>query len=370
MIRSEAAILIVDDNEDNQYTLTRRLRRQGYDNLVTAMNGREALDLVARQAFDLVLLDVMMPEMNGYEVLERLKSDDALRHVPVIMISALTELDSVVRCIELGAEDYLPKPFNDVLLRARLEASLERKRLHDREAQHLAEIDRQRVRADVLLHAILPAPAVRELKTNDRILPRRYDDVAVLFGDLVGFTSYCERNPPDEVVACLDRLVAEFEEIAVRYHLEKIKTMGDAFMATANLLEPHGDPVMASIRCAFDMTEAARRNPGCWQLRVGIHIGPVVAGVIGRTKFNFDLWGDTVNVAARLSQFGSEGAVYLTSDAWRRVRGRCPGDCLGSVPLKGKGEFEVYLCRPPDDEAGGAGLASFWSARRHRDGRA
>jgi adenylate cyclase len=349
MTRSEAAILVVDDNEDNRYTLTRRLRRQGYENVATATNGREGLDLIGSRQFDLILLDIMMPEMNGYEVLERLKSDDALRHVPVIMISALTELDSVVRCIELGAEDYLPKPFNNVLLKARIGASLERKRLHDREAQHLAEIDRQRARADELLHAILPAAAVRELRTNDRVSARRYDDVAVLFGDLVGFTSYCERNPPDEVVARLDRLVAEFEEIAARHRLEKIKTMGDAFMATGNLLEPHADPVMASIRGAFDMAEAARSNAGRWQLRVGIHIGPVVAGVIGRTKFNFDLWGDTVNVAARLSQFGSEGAVYLTEDAWRRVEGRCPGESLGSVPLKGKGELEVYLCQPPDE---------------------
>ena len=343
-----ARILVVDDNEDNRYTLKRRLRREGYENVAIATNGREALELIASQRFDLVLLDVMMPQMNGYEVLERLKSDDVLRHVPVIMVSALTELDSVVRCIELGAEDYLPKPFNGVLLKARIGASLERKRLHDREALHLAEIDRQRVRADELLHAILPALAVRELRTNNRISPRRYDDVAVLFGDLVGFTTYCERNPADEVVARLDRLVAEFEEIAAHYRLEKIKTMGDAFMATANLLEPHTDPVMASVRCAFDMAEAARRSPGRWHLRVGIHIGPVVAGVIGRTKFNFDLWGDTVNVAARLSQFGSEGAVYLTRDAWQRVGVRCPGDSLGSVPLKGKGEIEVYACGPPD----------------------
>jgi adenylate cyclase len=348
MTHSEPAILVVDDDENNRYTLTQRLRRQGYENVTVATNGRDALDSIGKQPFDLILLDIMMPEMNGYEVLERLKRDDKLRHIPVIMISALTELDSVVRCIELGAEDYLPKPFNNVLLGARIGASLERKRLHDREAQHLAEIDRQRVRADELLHAILPAAAVRELRNKDRVSAKRYDDVTVLFGDLVGFTSYCERNPPDQVVACLDRLVAEFEEIAARHRLEKIKTMGDAFMATGNLLEPHPDPVMASIGCAFDMAEAAHRNAGNWQLRIGIHIGPVVAGVIGRTKFNFDIWGDTVNVAARLSQFGSEGAVYLTGDAWQRVKDRCAGDCLGPVPLKGKGELEVYLCRPPD----------------------
>ena len=128
-----ARILVVDDNEDNRYTLKRRLHREGYENVAIATNGREALELIASQRFDLVLLDVMMPQMNGDEVLERLKSDDMLRHVPVIMVSALTELDSIVRCIELGAEDYLPKPVNPVLLKARLGASLEKKRLRDQQ---------------------------------------------------------------------------------------------------------------------------------------------------------------------------------------------------------------------------------------------
>jgi DNA-binding response OmpR family regulator len=118
------ALLVVDDNEDNRYTLTRRLTREGYTNLITATNGREALDLLQSKPFDLMLLDIMMPDMNGYEVLERMKEGAELRNVPVIMISALSEIESVIRCIELGAEDYLPKPFNPTLLRARVGASL------------------------------------------------------------------------------------------------------------------------------------------------------------------------------------------------------------------------------------------------------
>src|SRR5690606_12423796 len=179
----DAAILVVDDNADNRYTLCRRLRREGYSDLEEATNGREALERVAARPFDLVLLDIMMPELDGFQVLERLKAHETWRHIPVIMISALSEFESVVRCIEMGAEDYLQKPFNSVLLRARVSASLERKRLHDRELAHLAEIDRQRQRADRLLHAILPGPAVAELKANDRIAPRRFDQVAVLFAD-------------------------------------------------------------------------------------------------------------------------------------------------------------------------------------------
>ena len=339
-----AAILVVDDNDDNRYTLTRRLRRQGYNDLTEAASGREALEQVAGRPFDLVLLDVMMPEMNGYEVLEHLKADEKLRHIPVIMISALSELDSVVRCIELGAEDYLPKPFNAVLLNARIGASLERKRLHDRERAHLAEIDRQRRRADELLHAMLPMPAVDELKASDRVEPRRFDDVAVLFADVVGFTRYCDRNEPELVVANLDHLASTFEVITSTHGLEKIKTVGDAFMATANLLDPHADPVMASLRAAFALAQAAGSTPAGWQVRSGIHIGPVVAGVVGSRKFSFDLWGDTVNLAHRLSSLGDVPAIHLSATAWARVAGRANGNSLGDIDVKGKGNVEVVRC--------------------------
>jgi len=141
MSAAQSALLVVDDNEDNRYTLTRRLQREGYTNLTTANDGQQALDLLQSRSFDLVLLDVMMPGLNGYEVLQRIHSDSRLRHVPVIMISALDEIDSVIRCIELGAEDYLSKPFNPTLLRARVSASLEKKRLRDEVVDVLSQIE-------------------------------------------------------------------------------------------------------------------------------------------------------------------------------------------------------------------------------------
>ena len=146
--RLDAALLVVDDIDDNRFALTRRLAREGYKNLTTAADGQEALELLNSRPFDLVLLDIMMPKLNGYEVLERMKADGGLRHIPVIMISAIDELDSVIRCIELGAEDYLPKPFNPTLLRARVGASLERKRLHDQVMARTRELDRGTGAAD------------------------------------------------------------------------------------------------------------------------------------------------------------------------------------------------------------------------------
>jgi len=336
-----AAILLVDDNEDNRYTLSRRLEREGYRNLTAAVDGREALERLVADPFDLVLLDVMMPELDGIEVLARMKADPELRHIPVIMISAASELDRIVRCIELGAEDYLPKPFNRVLLRARVAACLDRKRLHDREAVHLAEIEAQRRRADELLHAILPAPAVGELKATRAVRPRRHEDVTVLVADVIGFTAFCESRAPEEVVANLDLLALAFEELAARHGLEKIKTVGDALMATAGLLVANRDPVMAALRCAAASVEAAQGLPAPWGLRVGVHVGPVVAGIVGRQKFSFDIWGDTVNVAARLAAHGASSGVHLSPAARERVRGRVRVSSLGLIPIKGKDKMKV-----------------------------
>ncbi len=156
MTDSSAALLVVDDNEDNRYTLTRRLNREGYNNLTTATNGREALERLTAQPFDLVLLDVMMPDMNGYEVLAHVKANASLRDVPIIMISALDETESVIRCIELGAEDYLNKPFNPTLLRARVGALLEKKRLRDEVRKNLARLEEEMDAARVLQISMLP----------------------------------------------------------------------------------------------------------------------------------------------------------------------------------------------------------------------
>ncbi len=344
---SGSAILVVDDDDNNRFTLVQRLNREGYENIAVARDGREALALLAKCPFDLVLLDVMMPELDGIGVLTEMKAHPALRHVPVVMISAVSDLERVVRCIELGADDYLPKPFNKVLLRARVRACLEKKHLRDQERTHLAQIEHQRGRLSELLHAILPSPAVAELEATGGVEPRRYPEVAVLFCDITGFTAYCDGHPPETVIRHLQHLVEAFEEVTARHGLEKIKTVGDAFLATGNLLLPHPDAIMAAISCAFDMIQAARLGPAGWELRCGLHIGGVVAGVVGRSKFSFDLWGDTVNVAARLVAVGDSGCVHLSEQAWSQVASRCDAEPLGGIPLRGKGVMSVFRCLRP-----------------------
>lgn len=347
MAERRPRILIVDDIDDNVFTLERRLKRFVEADIASAGNGRAALEALRAAPFDLVLLDVQMPEMDGMTALEQMKSDMALRSIPVIMVSAVDDLEIVIKCIKLGAEDYVQKPFNPDLLRARVEAALERKRLRDQEAGFLAQLRAEKTRVNDLLHSVLPRSVVSELTASGRLVPRRHDDVAVLFCDLVGFTEYCDRNAPEAVVGSLETLVETFEAIVERHGLEKIKTIGDAFMATAGLLRYVDNPSLAAAECGLAMAEAARAHAAGWQVRVGIHQGPVVAGVLGKKSFVFDLWGDTVNVAARAAAEAEPGAVVVTGAMWPALEGSCQGRSLGRIDLKGKGKTELvrYLGR-------------------------
>jgi len=215
----DPVVLIVDDNEDNRFTLSMRLESCGYSNVVTAENGREALGKMRAGPVDLVLLDIMMPELDGYGVLEGIRADTALRDIPVVVISALEDINSVVRCTELGATDYLTKPFNPVLLKARVDNCIEKARYKAQEAVHLARIQYEKRRGDELLSTMLPPSIARALKREGRLAPQRYEDVAVVFCDVVGFTAYSERHPPETVFAELESLVDRFEEISKRSRL-------------------------------------------------------------------------------------------------------------------------------------------------------
>jgi adenylate cyclase len=335
------SILVVDDDEGNRTMLSRRLQRLGFQT-TTADNGRSAVEKLKSERFDLMLLDIQMPEMNGYQVLECVKADPALRDIPIIVLSASDETEKVARCIEMGAEDYLPKPFDPVLLQARICASLEKKRLRDREVSYLRQIQEEKKRSDDLLHIILPHDVAHELKTTQAVKPRRLENVAVLFCDIVSFTAWCDKHAPHEVLTHLQSLVEAFEHISLECGLEKIKTIGDSFMATSGLLAPAANPALDCVRCGLAMIAKAKQLPPHWKVRVGVHAGPVMAGVVGRRKYQYDVWGDTVNTAARMEQAAPPGSICVTADTWQLVAAHCHGIRQGNVEIKGKGTLDLY----------------------------
>lgn len=343
-------ILIVDDNDKNRDMLGRHLKRLGYRSS-TAVNGREALDMLEHKYYDLVLLDIMMPGMNGYEVLEIIKSKEKWSNIPVIVVSAIQEVESAVRCIELGAEDYLTKPFNVVLLKARLQACLEKKTLLEQERLYRHQIEAEMHRANELLEVILPKNIVEELKDTNQVRPRRHEQVAVMICDIAGFTPYSESHPPEEVLDNLGKLTENFEEHTLTYGLEKINSIGDEFMAAGGLSGSRENPVLDCVKCGFDFILSAQALPAKWNLRIGINVGPVIAGVVGHRKFLFGLWGDTVNTAARMQTNGEIGAICVTHSAWEKLDDACEGESRGIVDVKGKGPMEMFRVNQVLDQA-------------------
>jgi class 3 adenylate cyclase len=341
---SAERILVVEDDDFYRAVLVQRLREEGYSDVIWARDGMQALHAVGTSAPDLILLDVELPDLNGIDILSRLKGDAESREIPVIVISGVEEIDSIVACIELGAEDYLSKPFNPVILRARIAASLEKRRLRLLEAERLAEIMEERRRSQELLHVIFPSAAAQELMRTGTVASRRHDTVAVLFCDIVGFTAYCESHDAETVVSRLQVLVERFEEIADSYGLEKIKTIGDSFMATAGMLRENTDPLNAAIGCGLEMAALAPQVADGWRVRVGIDCGALVSGVLGRQKYQFDVWGSVVNMASRVSECASPGAVALRRTVCGEVFSEFLLRPLGPRQLKGIGEVDLVEC--------------------------
>jgi class 3 adenylate cyclase len=343
-------VLVVDDIEANRDVLSRRLIREGY-RAVMADGGRQALETLAGEDFDLVLLDLMMPDLDGLEVLVRMKADERLRRVPVIMISSLDEAEGVIRCIEAGAEDYLTKPFDPVLLRARINASLGKKRWRDQERQYLTRLEDEAARFERLLLSILPKPVIDRLGRGEVLIADRFDEATVLFSDLVGFTARSAAAAPAEVVRYLNRLFSEFDALAAELGVEKIKTIGDAYMVAAGIPQPREDHCEAVVQMALGMLTKLEQVNGelgwSFKMRIGIHSGPVVAGIIGKHRFAYDIWGDTVNVANRLEGGSLPNRIHVSETVIEQLGDRYEIEPRGAVDLKGKGAVRAYFVTRP-----------------------
>jgi adenylate cyclase len=252
-----------------------------------------------------------------------------------------------MRCIEAGADDYLEKPVNPVLLRARLGACLERKRAHDRERQYLARLAAEQARSESLLHNVLPVGIVDRLKRGERRIADRFENVTILFCDIVNFTAFAAAIPAGEVVGHLDHMFSGFDQLCRSWGVEKIKTIGDAYMAAAGLPEARADHQASVAELALGMQDVVRdynASAGVdFQVRIGIHSGPVVAGIIGRSKFIYDVWGDAVNTASRLEAYGLPGRIQVSPTFRDALGDAYLFEERGTVELRATRRMPVHL---------------------------
>src|SRR5512139_62630 len=287
-------LLVVDDNKVNRLLLGRGLEQQGHT-VGFAENGLRALEMLRSRPFDMVLLDIQMPEMDGYQVLEQITSDLHLRDIPVIVTSAVEGLESVVRCLELGAEDYLSKPVNPVLLKARIGAGLEKKRLRDQQRE--------------LIRRFATAEVAHDLEESGFALGGRFVEATAMFSDIRGFTTIAESQPPADTIELLNTYYTlMFEAISGQNGVVN-QMVGDGLMAIFGAPLPLADRCERAVRAALEMIEMVelfnfdQAAQGKVQIRIGIGIasGPVIAGYTGTLRrATYTCVGDTVNLAARL----------------------------------------------------------------------
>lgn len=345
-------VLIADDNEGNRKLIARRLEREGYSSIMAA-DGREAINLLRRHKCDLALLDIMMPELDGVTVLHELKQDPDLRDIPVIMISAVEEISSVTECIEKGADDYLTKPIDPAVLKARVRSLVERSRLRAREkqkaaqlSQAMADVERERQISDKLLLNILPPAIADELRTNNSVQPMYYEDVTIVFTDFAGFTLSTENISAEELVTTLHSYFTAFDRITGRYGLEKLKTIGDSYLFVGGLPNRNSSHPIDAILAAWEMVSVGQKLhdlPIQWPVRIGIHTGPVIAGVVGIHKFAFDIWGDSVNFASRMESCGVPNRINISDRTYSRVKDFFACQHRGRLKTKDQREVDMYL---------------------------
>ena len=339
-------ILIVDDNQSNISLLRKRFEKIGHK-VLSAPNGYDALMLITAEGkeIDLILLDIIMPDINGYEVLKFIKSDNRYFHIPVVMLSSLDEVDSMFRCFELGADDYITKPFEPTLLNARLNSYVEKKKLKDKEQIYLNTIREEKDKSERLLLNILPAEIAERLKSGETTIADKLNNVTILFADLVNFTRLSKKLSPSELVELLNTIFRKFDDLCDAYSMEKIKTIGDSYLAASGIPKPiktHAENAMKMATDILKYIEEIKAYGSELNIRIGMHSGSIVAGVIGKKKFVYDLWGDTVNIASRMESQGSAGKIHVTETVMKKLKDQYNFESCGKKEFKGVGKINTY----------------------------
>lgn len=342
LFKESFSILIVDDVIDNCKLLERYLLSLGYKKVDMAFDGLEALEKLNHQQVDLILLDINMPKMDGIELLKRLQDKIKANKLMVMMITASNTIKNDVKCIKLGAVDVLPKPFNVDILRVRIGGCLERKWFAEKEELYRKQIEEDKAKYKELLHSIFPPTVVEELITTGEVKARLFEGVAVLFTDVVSFTTYCDSHSPSEIIKNVQEVAEICETAVMRHNSQKIKTVGDGFLAIAGMLTDNANPVLDCVQCAMEILERTSMLASGWRLRAGIDFGPVIGGVVGHRQFLYDIWSDTVNTSARLQGLAEPGRLCLSKRAWEQVKDSCRCTFMGVQPVKGKEPMSIY----------------------------
>ncbi len=339
-------ILVCEDDKDSQKLLVRILEKANHE-VVTADDGQEAWQTFQRGDFRLVITDWIMPRMKGLELCEKIRAKQTPGYVYIILVTSKEEKQDLVRALDAGADDYVTKPYDKGELLARVRSG---QRILDLE-QTIREKNRalsaEKETSERLLLSIFPRPIADRLKQDLSPIADSFTEASVLFAGINDFPGLVAQKTPVQVVDLLGQVFAAFDRLAEQHGLEKIKTLGDIYMAAAGVPVPRPDHAEAVAELAFAMQaeivgfDAGLKAP--LQLRVGLSSGPVVAGVIGTAKLAYDLWGDTVSTAAHMEAAGLAGSIQASAETFQRLQKDFVFEERGEFYVAGKGNIRTYL---------------------------
>jgi class 3 adenylate cyclase/FixJ family two-component response regulator len=365
-------VLYVDDEENNLNSFRAALRRNY--NIYTALSGEEGLEILSKTDIHVIVTDQRMPHMTGVQFLQHIP--DAQDNVKIIL-TGFSDMESIIEAINTGkVYRYITKPWDKDELKITIDNAIETVMLR-RDNKHLIqelrehneqleekvrlrtqEIEKQKqiietakIQSDSLLLNILPAEIADELKQFGKSYARKHEQVSVLFADIKGFTSIAEKLTPVKLVTQLDEVFGAFDNIIAKYGMEKIKTIGDAYMCASGLPLADNENAIKSVKAALDMQQFIKefgaankiQNLPAFEIRIGIHTGPLVAGVVGSKKFAYDIWGDAVNLASQMEQHSEVGKVNISGETYSLVKDTFNCIHRGKIEAKSKGQVDMYF---------------------------
>lgn len=353
-------ILVVDDKSDNLRTLVDQMEKMDLDiQALQETDARNALMIAELELPDLIITDWEMPDMNGIEFIRALQHNKTTRKIPIIMCTGImTSSLNLKTALDAGAVDYIRKPVDSIEFQARMRSMLQLSDSFKTIQQQMSVVESQKqeiavekAKSDRLLENILPKEIAKELKTNGEAASRSFEEVTVLFTDFKDFTQFAENMSPEDLVKELNTCFCAFDEIMLRNGVEKIKTIGDAYMCAGGLPIPnktHSTDVVKAAKEVLEFmeelkTQHIKDNTKYLELRIGIHTGPVVAGIVGINRFQYDIWGDTVNMASRIESNGEVGKVNISDSTYQLIKDTHNCTSRGELEVKGKGKQKMYF---------------------------
>jgi adenylate cyclase len=342
-----AKILIVDDQAANVLLLERLLQGANYTCVASTTNPREVCDLHRKNGYDLILLDLQMPGMDGFEVMERLTEVEKEGYLSVLVITAQPE--HKLRALKAGAKDFVTKPFDLVEVQARVHNLLEVRLLHLQSKRLYNDIVAEQKVSEGLLRNVLPQAIIERLKTQPGAIADSFSEATILFAGLHDFSRLTEGMAAADVVRLLNEVYSQFDTLVEKLGLEKIKTIGDAYMVAAGVPLPRPDHAEAIAEAALGLQQEIVRheasNGETLSLRIGINTGVVVAGVIGKTRFSYDVWGETVSTAWHMEIYGAPGCIQVNESTYAKLVKRYLFEERGTFYVKDQGELKAYFLK-------------------------